>query len=219
MERRELLRELLLVGGAVAVTGCVGGDGGENGSSPTEAETSQMENGEPTTADPEPTTAGPAPTRRPATDGPTAGEPVTSEPTIEPGEGTPTGTEPPSATEREEDTTDAPSIDVPGGGGGTSTGGSARVTSEGDGSRIVVAGTIVGRNGCQSAVLDSARQEGPELVVTIATENEAGTNRACSMALTELDYRFVVRRDSPPESVTVVHRGASGERTVTTATP
>ncbi|GAA0478324.1 hypothetical protein MUK72_03920 [Halococcus dombrowskii] len=214
MERRELLQELLLVGGAVAVTGCVGGDSGENGSSPTEAGTSRMEDGEPTAAGPEPTTAGPAPTRGPAT-----GEPATSEPTTEPSEGTPIGAGTPSATEQEEDTTDSPSIDVPGGGNGTSTGGTARVTSEGDGSRIVVEGTIVGRNGCQSAVLDSVRQKGSELVVTIATENEAGTGQACSMALTELDYRFVVRRDSPPDSVTVVHRSAGGEQTVTTATP
>lgn len=212
MERRELLRELLLVGGVVAVTGCVGGDGGENGSSPTEAGTSQAED-EPTTTDPEPTTAGPAPTRGPAT-----GEPVTSEPTTEPGEETPTATRTPSATEGE-DTTDSPSVDVPGGGDGTSTGGSARVTSEGDGSRIIVEGTIVGQNGCQSAVLDSVRQKGSELIVTIATEDGGETGRACSMALTELDYRFVVRRDSPPDSVTVIHRGAGGERTVTTATP
>ncbi|EMA53852.1 hypothetical protein [Halococcus thailandensis] len=214
MERRELLRELLLAGGTVTVAGCIGGDGGENGSSPTGTETSRAENGEPTAAGPEPTTAGPAPTRGSATD-----EPATSEPTTESGERTPTGAGTPNATEGEESTTDSPSVDVPGGGDGTSTGGSARVTSEGDGSRIVVEGTIVGRNGCQSAVLDSVRQEGSELIVTIATENEAGTGRVCSMALTELDYRFVVRRDSPPDSVTVVHRGASGERTVTTATP
>ncbi|WP_256685094.1 hypothetical protein [Halococcus qingdaonensis] len=208
MERRELLRELLLAGGTVAVAGCIGDDGGENGSSPTGTGTSRMED-EPTAAGPEPTTAGPAPTRRPATD----------EPATEPGEATPIGTGTPNATEGGESTTDSPSVDVPGDGNGTSTGGSARVTSEGDGSRIVVEGTIVGQNGCQSAVLDSVRQEGSELIVTIATENEAGTGRACSMALTELDYRFVVRRDSPPDSVTVVHRSAGGEQTVTTATP
>src|SRR5699024_8476290 len=138
-------------------------------------------------------------------------EPTPDEPTTESGEGTPTGAETPNATE--EDTTDSPSVDVPGGEDGTSTGGSARVTSKGDGSRIVVKGTIVGRNGCQSAVLDSVRQEGSELIVTIATENEAGTGQACSMALTDLDYQFVVRRDSPPDSVTVVHQGAGGERT------
>jgi hypothetical protein len=203
MERRELLRDLFLVGGAFAVAGCLGGDGGNDApSSPDGTETARTEGGEPTTA-------GPAPTAGPAT--------------TEPSETSPTNETRATSTPPERDTTPTsqplPIPDTPGGEKNTSMGGTARVTFEGDGSRIVVQGTIVGQNGCRTAVLESVRQGNSGLVVTVATERETATGRACSMALVDIDYRFTIRRDSPPASVTVVHRGATGERTMTTATP
>ena len=95
--------------------------------------------------------------------------------------------------------------------------GEAGVTFEKGGSRIVVEGTITGKNGCQTAVLDSVRRTDAGLVVTIATERDAATNAACSMALVDIEYRFVVEADHAPESVIVVHRGVGDEKTVATA--
>jgi hypothetical protein len=95
----------------------------------------------------------------------------------------------------------------------------AQVTFENGGSRIVVTGTITGRNGCQTAVLDSVRKTTSGLVVTVATERDAPANAACSMALVGIEYRFSVRVEHSPESVTVVHRGAAGKRTITTTKP
>lgn len=95
--------------------------------------------------------------------------------------------------------------------------GEAGVTFEKGGSRIVVEGTITGKNGCQAAVLDSVRRTDAGLVVTIATERDAATNAACSMALVDIEYRFVVEADHAPESVIVVHRGVGDEKTVATA--
>ena len=95
--------------------------------------------------------------------------------------------------------------------------GEAGATFEKGGSRIVVEGTITGKNGCQTAVLDSVRRTDAGLVVTIATERDAATNAACSMALVDIEYRFVVEADHAPESVIVVHRGVGDEKTVATA--
>jgi hypothetical protein len=208
MKRRELLWDLFLAGGAFAAAGCVGGDGDGNGSSPNGTETDRTKDGESTMTEPAPTTAGPAPTIGPAT----------SQRTAEPSETARTETQATSTTGTAGTTTNSPSVDVPGG-GETSSGGTARVTFAGDGSRIVVRGTIVGQDGCRTAMLESVRERESGLVVTVATERAAATGRVCSMALTAIDYRFTVRRDSQPASVTVVHRGATGERTVTTATP
>jgi hypothetical protein len=201
MKRRELLRDLFLAGGAFAVAGCLGGEGGENGSSPDGTDTTRTDNGKPTTA-------GPAPTIGPATT-----DPKTS-PTDEP-----RATSTTSATETTGEPIPIP--DAPAGGEkNTSVGGTARVTFRGNGSHIVVRGTIVGQDGCRTAVLESVRQESKSgLVVMVATERTTTTGRVCTMALVDIDYQFTIRRDSPPASVTVVHRGATGERTVTTATP
>ncbi|PSQ49151.1 hypothetical protein BRD12_05740 [Halobacteriales archaeon SW_12_67_38] len=95
--------------------------------------------------------------------------------------------------------------------------GEAVVAFEKGDSRIVVEGTITGKNGCQTAVLDSVRRTDAGLVVTIATERDAATNAACSMALVDIEYRFVVEADDAPESVIVVHRGVGDEKTVATA--
>ncbi|WP_435076388.1 hypothetical protein [Halococcus sp. AFM35] len=201
MKRRELLRDLFLAGGAFTVAGCLGGDGEEDGSSPDGTDTARTANGEPTTA-------GPAPTTGPATT-----EPSETSPTNEPRATNTTG-----ATETTGEPIPIP--DAPAGGEkNTSVGGTTRVTFRGNGSRIVVQGTIVGQDGCRTAVLESVQGGDSGLVVTVATERAATTGRACTMALVDIDYRFTIRRDSPPASVTVVHRGATGERTVTTATP
>ncbi len=200
MKRRELLRDLFLAGGAFAVAGCLGGDGGGDGSSPDGTGTARTENGKPTTA-------GPAPTVGPATTEPSGTSPTDETPLANTTGTTETTGEP------------IPIPDAPAGGEkNTSVGGTARVTFRGNGSHIVVQGTIVGRDGCRTAVLESVRESESGLVVTVATERAATTGRACTMALVDIDYRFTIRRDSPPVSVTVVHRGATGERTVTTAT-
>ena len=100
-----------------------------------------------------------------------------------------------------------------------STGNEATVNFANGGSRVVVTGTITGKNGCQTAALDSVRNTNSGLVVTVATERDAPPNAVCSMALVGIDYRFVMHVETPPKSVTVVHRGATGKRTVTAAKP
>lgn len=96
--------------------------------------------------------------------------------------------------------------------------GEAHVTFADSDSRVVVSGTIVGHNGCQTAVLDSVEETNSGLVITVATERNAPADAVCSMALVEIEYRFAVPIENPPESVTVVHRSAGGKRTITTAT-
>lgn len=92
----------------------------------------------------------------------------------------------------------------------------AHVAFKNGGSRIVVSGTIVGKNGCQTAVLDSVRNTQSGLVITIATKRDAPETAGCMGALVDIEYRFVVRVDTPPESVTVVHRGVGDKQTITT---
>jgi hypothetical protein len=202
-------RELLAAGVTLAVAGCLGGGSADSGqSSPEGTETTRPENREPTTAEPVPTTAGPAPT--------------TSEQTAEPSETSPSSRTQSTNTEGTTETAGEP-IPIPDAPTGSEKNASidstTRVTFAGDGSRIVVQGTIVAPNGCRTAVLESVRETESGLVVTVATEREAATGRACTLALVGVDYRFTVRRDSQPASVTVVHRGATGKRTMTTATP
>ena len=96
--------------------------------------------------------------------------------------------------------------------------GEASVTLANGGSRVVVSGTIVATDGCQTVVLDSVRRNGSTLRVTVATERER-TTAACAMALIDRDYRFVVNQKRPPESVTVVHRGAAGEKIAYSGAP
>lgn len=92
----------------------------------------------------------------------------------------------------------------------------ARVSFEDEGRNVVITGTITGKNGCQTAVLDSVQMEGSTLTVTVATKEEAGTDAVCSQALIGITYRLAVTLETPPQSVRVVHRGANGRREVAT---
>lgn len=100
----------------------------------------------------------------------------------------------------------------------TSQNGKAHVSFKDGGSRIVVTGTIVGENGCQTAVLDSVKSTQSGLVITIATKRDAPKTAGCTGALVNIEYRCVVRVNAPPESVTVVHRSVGDKQTITTAT-
>jgi hypothetical protein len=207
-------RDVLTTTATIVFAGCIGGgggDGGDNGSGTetagthtTAAETDAGGTVEPTTD---------AETDTPRT---TAETKTTTAPTD-----TATATQPTStATETAAGPTDT-AIPVPDRltdhRKDTPLAGEAQVTFKNGGSRIVVAGTIVGKNGCQKPVLDSVREMKSRLVITIATKRDAPTNTACSMALVELEYRFSVTVENPPKSVTVVHRGVGGKRMITTA--
>ena len=86
----------------------------------------------------------------------------------------------------------------------------ANVAFANGGSRVVVTGTITGKNGCRTAVLDSVRTEGPTLTVTVSTREDPESGDVCSQALVGIGYRLVVTPETPPQSVRVVHRGANG---------
>ncbi|HET7324658.1 MAG TPA: hypothetical protein VFJ06_10030 [Halococcus sp.] len=198
-------RDVLTTGAAIVFTGCLSGGGGgdttDNGSGTT---------GKPPTANTETHTSATPATTSVGTNTPQTVQVTERE--------TKTATEP---TEPEPgNKTDTP-IPIPDrldtSKKGTPLEGEAHVTFENGGSRVVVTGTITGKNGCQTAVLDTVKRTKSGLVVTIATERDAPADAACSMALVELDYRFVVRVETPPESVTVVHRTFTGKRTMTTA--
>jgi hypothetical protein len=95
--------------------------------------------------------------------------------------------------------------------------GNARVAFENGGSRLVITGTIVAQNGCQTAVLDSVDETASGLIVTVATERDAPANALCTQALVGVEYRFVVHPTRPPDSVRIVHRGVTGSQRITTA--
>jgi hypothetical protein len=215
-------RDVLTTTAAIAFAGCLGGgdngsDGNTGNGSETTDESSAMGTEKSTdgTVAPTPTDAGastPQTVRKTETGATTrtVTEPAgTTEPT-----GTATGT----ATELTNTTISAPDrLTVVKEDGPPTT--EARVTFESGGSRVVVTGTITGKNGCQTAVLDSVQKTSSGLVITIATERDAPTDAACSMALVGIKYRCSVRVETPPESVTVIHHGVDGEKTVTTANP
>lgn len=144
---------------------------------------------------------------------PTTSTATTSTPT------TTTASTPATSTPTENGTSSTP-IPIPDaptdGRKGTPLTGEANVTFKNESSHVVVSGTIVGENGCQTAVLDSVRQTKSGLVITVATERASTANATCSLALVEIDYRFVVDVKHPPESVTVIHRGVTERQTITT---
>ena len=83
-----------------------------------------------------------------------------------------------------------------------------------DGEAVVVEGCIVGKNGCQQPVLDTAVYDGDadELQVRVTTEAPSDTE-ACTQALVNLPYRVTVRfENGHPGTTTVVHDGANGEQ-------
>lgn len=211
MKRRDVLATTAVFVSAGCLGGGNAGTGGNTGNDSTngsETETTGIH-----TTDAE-TDAG---TVEPTTDA----ETNTTTPTTET---IPTTTEPTNtATETTTDEIPDTPIPIPDAPNGTHKGislvGEARVAFKNNGSRIVVTGTIVGENGCQKPVLDSVRKTKSGLVITIATERDAPANAACTLALVELDYRFTVNVENPPESVTVIHRGATGKQTIVTVKP
>lgn len=205
-------RRTLLTAAALALTGCLGGSGDEAG-----------------TATPAEPTGEPSATRGATT---TATATRTSTARTEPRPGTepePTGTAAPTDTERTGRGTETTAgTDTTGAAGVTrqsfsvestsaSPGNEASVRFAEGGSRVVVTGTITGSDGCQTAVLDGITMTDSGLEATVATETDADAGAACSQALVGIEYRLAMTLETPPESVTVVHRGASGRTTVTTA--
>ncbi|WP_049998227.1 hypothetical protein [Halococcus sediminicola] len=207
-------RRTLLTAAALALTGCLGGSGDEAST-----------DGTATPAEP---TGEPSATRGATTTAATRTSTARTEP--RPGtEPKPTGTAAPTATERTDRGTETTA--------GTDTTGVAGVTSQSfsvestsaspgneasvrfadGGSRVVVTGTITGSDGCQTAVLDGITMTDSGLEATVATETDADAGAACSQALVGIEYRLSMTLETPPESVTVVHRDASGRTAVTTA--
>lgn len=110
------------------------------------------------------------------------------------------------------------------GGGGTDESGTvdgASVAFDAAANRVVVTGTIVGENGCQTATLESVRYDAQAglLTITIGTERDAPEDAMCTMALVELSYEATVSVEGGlPERVSVIHRGAGADGEVVTAT-
>lgn len=208
-------RRKLLTAAALALTGCLGGPGDEAGT-----------DGTATPAEP---TGEPSATRGATT---TATATRTSMARTEPRPGTepePTGTAAPTDTERTDRGTETTAgTDATGVAGVTSQsfsiestsaspGNEASVRFAESGSRVVVTGTITGSDGCQTAVLDGIEMTDSGLEATVATETDADAGAACSQALVGIEYRLAMTLETPPESVTVVHRGTSGRTAATTA--
>ena len=207
-------RRTLLATAGVAVAGLLGGCS-DTGDSGTDGETGTAGSSAPNESTG--TTRGPGTTQSGSTSG--AGTTATASPPT-------TAAEPTTATASTSTatTTETPTSDTQGTTGtpvpdaqSTQEGSGASVTFENGGSRVVVAGTIIGQDGCRRAVLDSVQANDGTLVVSVGTERDVGTNTMCTQALTPVDYRFVLTPEDPPESVTVVHDTADGRRTVTTA--
>ncbi|EMA44180.1 hypothetical protein [Halococcus saccharolyticus] len=214
-------REVLVATAAIVGTGCLGDGGSENGSTaePTDGaatttgstETNATDTVETTTATETATPAGSAKT--------TTGSEATETTTVARTE-TPAGTTTDGPTANETTTNGSAadrSFTVRETGG--EPGNEASVTVESGGSRIVVTGTITGENGCQTATLNSVRTDAGEVRIVVATERAADAGTMCTQALVGISYRATVTTESQPASVTVIHRGAGGEETVTTAEP
>lgn len=88
--------------------------------------------------------------------------------------------------------------------------------------RVVVAGTITGSDGCTTATLDEATYDATDdrLRIVVATERaREESSTMCAQCLTEIDYEVRVEfAGRGPKAVVLVHRGASGNSQVTTAT-
>lgn len=87
--------------------------------------------------------------------------------------------------------------------------------------RVDVSGTITGSDSCATAVLDETTYDAgaDRLRIVVATESESQEGTVCSQCLTEIDYEArVTFTDRVPETVVLVHRGATGEIRVSTAT-
>jgi len=232
MKRRELIATTALL----ACAGCLsdsGDDGANNGSTaePTDGATTTTERTETdaieTTSETPPTTEPLTATAEPTT---AATEPDSARTTIEgrtetPG-GATTSETTTGGTRADETTTNGTATDGSAADRsftvretGGEPGNEASVAIEDDGSRIVVTGTITGKNGCQTATLDSVRIDGGEVRIVIATERAADAGAVCSQALVGISYRATITVERRPESVTVIHRSADDEETVATTEP
>lgn len=212
-------RDVLITTAVIAFAGCLDGgnnsgnnNGGTTGSSLGTTDESTTADTETTTSTTDMPTATDAGTNRPQTARKTEIE-TTTDPAATTAKPTDTVTGPTETTETSPDRP-TPISDTPNGAPLT---GEAHVSFENGGTRIVVTGTIIGKNGCQRPVLDSVRQTKSGLIITIATERDAPKNAACTMALVELEYQYPVTVNDSPKSVTIIHRGATGKETITSA--
>lgn len=209
-------RDVLTTAAAIVFAGCIGGGGNEKGGGDTG--NGSMTTGDSTMETTETSTSATA-TATASNTGETAQETTTAPKTTTVSTDTPT--HPTSTATETTEGTDTPipvpdQLDTPQKDGPLTN--EAHVVFKNGGSRIVVTGTITGKNGCQQPV-HSVRKTDSGLVITVATERDAPKNALCSMALVELEYRFVVTVETAPESVTVIHRGVTGKQTMTTAKP
>jgi hypothetical protein len=86
-----------------------------------------------------------------------------------------------------------------------------------DGQDVIIEGCIVGKDGCQEAVLDSVAYEADELTVRVATEKREGAE-ACTQQLVDLAYTATVTFENGlPGTTRLIHDGAEGEREAGTA--
>lgn len=96
----------------------------------------------------------------------------------------------------------------------------ASVVFETSSSRVVVTGAIRGKNGCQTAVLESATYESAtdSLRVIVATERDTPKDVGCIQAITEIKYRTRIRFErGVPGTVIVIHHNTSGKTEIETA--
>jgi hypothetical protein len=97
--------------------------------------------------------------------------------------------------------------------------GEERRQATGEGTRVLVTGTITGSDACATAVLQDVSFEhtGGErrLRVVVGTESAAEPGEVCGQCLTGIEYEARVPvGDRQPNRVVVVHRGAAGESRV-----
>ena len=83
-----------------------------------------------------------------------------------------------------------------------------------DGSDVVVEGCIVGKDGCQRPVLESATYDDQRDELTVRVSTEAPSDaEACTQALVDLPYRVTVTfANGLPGTTTVVHDGVNGQQ-------
>lgn len=205
-------RDVLTTAAAIVFAGCIGGGGNEKSGGDTANESATTDDAATTST--ETSTSATATATAPNTGETTQG--TTTAPQTTTGS-TDTPTHPTSTTAETDTPIPVPDqLDTPQKDGPLTN--VAHVVFKNGGTRIVVTGTITGKNGCQKPV-HSVRKTNSGLIITVATERDAPKNALCTMALTELEYRFDVTVETVPKSVTIIHRGVTGKQTMTTAKP
>lgn len=185
MKRRVLLR-VAAAGGAGLLAGCVGG---EDGTGATDSPTRS-----PTDSPTDSPTA--SPTADDATDSP--GDDPTDSPTERP-------TSTPESTPGSRELTDR-SFEVRDRSCGD---GTNRASVDRGDDRVVVDGTIDGRNGCYTAELERARyDDGADELTVDVRSYESDESDMCTQCITDIDYRATFEFDrGTPDTVTVRHDG------------